>query len=33
LYVPDSTAKRAFARGLEAALQIVTAAAIYGAVP
>lgn len=33
LYVPDSTAKRAFARGLEAALQIVTAAAIYGSVP
>ncbi len=31
LYVPDSTAKRAFARGLEAALQIAVGAAVIGA--
>jgi len=33
LFVPESTAKRAFTRGLEAAVQIATATAIYGAIP
>ncbi len=33
LFVPESTAKRAFSRGLEAAIQVATAAAVYGAVP
>ena len=33
LFVPDSTAKRAFTRGLEAAMQIATGAALYGAIP
>jgi polysaccharide export outer membrane protein len=33
LYVPDSTAKRAFARGLESALQVATGVLIYTSVP
>ncbi|HUK52725.1 MAG TPA: polysaccharide biosynthesis/export family protein [Candidatus Binatia bacterium] len=33
LYVPDSAAKRAFSRGLDAALQIATSAAILASVP
>jgi len=33
LYVPDSTAKRAFARGLEAAIQVSTGLLLLGAVP
>lgn len=33
LYVPDSGAKRAFTRGLEAAMSIATSVAILGAVP
>ena len=32
LFVPDSTAKRAFARGMEAALQIATGVVLLGAV-
>lgn len=30
LYVPDSTAKRAFSRGLEAAVQLATGAVLFG---
>jgi polysaccharide export outer membrane protein len=33
LYVPDSTAKHAFARGLESALQVATGVLVYTAVP
>lgn len=33
LYVPDSTAKRAFSRGLEAALQVATGVLVLGARP
>jgi polysaccharide export outer membrane protein len=33
LFVPDSTAKRAFSRGLESAVQIVTGLALLGRVP
>jgi len=33
LYVPDSTAKHAFARGLESALQVATGVLVYTAIP
>jgi len=33
LYIPDSNAKRAFSRGLEAAVQIATSVALLGVVP
>jgi polysaccharide export outer membrane protein len=33
LFVPDSTAKRAFSRGLEAAMQVATGVILLSAVP